>query len=608
MKNFKDLLENDVIEPVTRKIFYVSENNSYNYGSFIERIGKITTLLNQNGVVPGDRILVSISNDYDMFCVTFSLILNGATAVLIEPDTKSRRAKSIIESSRIQGCFVNKENVSLWDLRDYKLVVGLDNEPEKKGALLKKLLKKKHDSEENQTLNSLLSTLDSNLNLSEFPMQQYAVIIFTSGTTSNPKGVVLTHGNLLAHLATLSMQYEIEEKSVISNILPLYHVDGLFQGPFLAFYNKITLSRPFLFEVPRIEELLHSFYKYKVSHFFSVPTMLSFINQFGMTLSDSFDTEHFKYVISSAGHLDKSIWSNFMKRFNVRVVNVYGLTESVAGGFFCGPSDDTWRIGSIGKPVDIEVSIVDENENPVREGQIGELLLRGDNIMKSYLTASENPDENGWFHTGDLVSRDKEGFFYIKGRKKNVIVKGGVNVYPEEVIEILMLHSDIDEAFVYGESDDVWGEKTIAVIVKSSSSTLTAQDVIQHCRDYMHQVNVPDQIHFLSQFPRGKSGKVKIEQVRAAVVEMDFREIGDAETPLKENMLKIANECFGTTISEDRINAPSHSIQGWNSLEHLHFATEIEKSYKIELNTRDIMNITSISSAISIVSKKLENQ
>ncbi|MEP2772001.1 MAG: AMP-binding protein [Fulvivirga sp.] len=606
MESFKQVLSAISDKKLLKRPFYVTEANQYNYGDFIKRVNKIRTLLQSKNVKQGDRIVVSILEGYDMFCVTLALMIEGVSAVLIEPDAKRRRAGIICSSAKIDGWIVDKPRLSDWELPDVKFQLALETSKAKKGALLKKLLVKKEETEQ-KTLDTIIEPYEPLEKMSSIPKEEGALIIYTSGTTSDPKGVILTHGNILAHLASLSSQYDLTKSSVILNILPLYHVDGIIQGPLLTLFNAITLSRPFDFQVQKIEDLLHSIYKYKISHFFTVPTMMSLIDQFGDGLEDSFDTPEFKHVISVAGYLEENLWSKFMERFNVKVSNVYGLTETVTGGFFCGPKESSWKLGSIGKPVDSEVKILNDNGEEVDVNELGELVIRGNHVMKSYVVPTDNPDTQGWFYTGDLATKDEDGFYFIKGRIKNVIIKGGINIYPEEIIEVLNLNTNVVESFVYGEKDPTWGEKVIAVVKMEQSAVADLNDLQTFCAKNLEGDKIPDEIYFLDEFPKGISGKIIGAQVKVKV-ENNIKAIKSApqsDDSLQERLLSIASKCFNFRVTSEDLNLPTQQVQGWNSLEHLHLATMIEETFNIKLSTKDIMNISSLSKAEKIIQEKL---
>lgn len=605
MIDFKQIFAKSEDKGVAKRPFFISEVKEYSYGHLFRKVNKIRAHLKSKDIQQGDQILVSISEDYDLFCVILALVLHGASAVLIEPDAKKKRASVITSSSEIDGWIVDKSKVDEWDLPDKTLCLSLETPSAKKGVFLRRLLAKK-DAPQEQTLDAIIDAHEPLELLPTIPLDQAALIIYTSGTTSDPKGVILTHGNVLVHLETLSKQYELNESSIISNILPFYHVDGLIQGPFLTMYNLISLSRPFAFEVQKIEDLLHSIYKYKVTHFFSVPTILALIDQFGEGLEDSFETADFKYVISVAGYLEEELWMNFMEKFKVRVVNVYGLTETVAGGFFCGPNDDCWRVGTIGKPVDTQVRIIDENEVGINE--IGELVIKGGHVMNSYVIPSKNPDEQGWFYTGDLASKDEDGFYYIKGRIKNVIIKGGINIYPEELMEVLNTIPEIEETFVFGEKDIIWGERIIAAVKTSQGVGLNEKEVKEYCWQMLEQDKMPDEVFFLDELPKGISGKIIREEVRLKIQESKKSTLQESasDESLRERLFEIASDCFNFKVTTEHLNAPTHAVQGWNSLEHLLLATQIEKTFNVKLSTKDIMNISSLGSAEKIIIEKLK--
>src|SRR3989304_2239587 len=174
-----------------------------------------------------------------------------------------------------------------------------------------------------------------------------AYIIFTSGTTSRPKGVRISHGALFFHLDTLSRQFGISQDARILNLLPLNHADGIVQGPLSAFYNRATVYRPFEFSIQRINDLLDAIYRERITHFVSVPAMLSLIHRLGPGHEAALNKGELKVVISTAPQLERGLWEGFEKRFGIMVTNVYGLSETVAGGLFSGPGE-SHRIGTVG--------------------------------------------------------------------------------------------------------------------------------------------------------------------------------------------------------------------------------------------------------------------
>lgn len=161
------------------------------------------------------------------------------------------------------------------------------------------------------------------------PLDTVAYILFTSGTTSRPKGVEITHGNLLAQMQTFCRQYGYTPRTRLLNILPLHHTDGLTQGPVVALTAGASVYRPFIFSINRLSELIDNIYKHSITHFITVPSILQLIDAMDQQVDDGFHTDCFQYVISTAGYLDPNLWARFEQRFQTKIVNVYGLTETV---------------------------------------------------------------------------------------------------------------------------------------------------------------------------------------------------------------------------------------------------------------------------------------
>ncbi|MEQ9008847.1 MAG: class I adenylate-forming enzyme family protein, partial [Ekhidna sp.] len=368
---FRKLDHNDY----QNRIFLITGKDKHTYKQLLDRVKAIGFFSNTQGLNK-KTILVSLSNDFDLISTILGLISVGAKVLLVDPKTKKRRLDNILSVISIDGWIANSAMVSEWGLKPLAINIEMHPDSTSGKGVVNKLLKKKN-RDQKQTFSSWIDTLDRLDSFPDINTDATGIISFTSGTTADPKGVPLSHCNILNHLNTLSSHYKLNENSVISNVLPIFHGDGLFQGPFLALFNGITWSKPVEFEIQKIEELMLSIYKHKVSHFVVVPTILKLIDEFDNGLEDSFDTNGFKFVISTAAYLDKELWSRFMDRFNVLVINVYGLSETVAGSFFSGPDDDSFKIGSIGKPVDTEVKIVNDGGQVVGANELGELVIRG---------------------------------------------------------------------------------------------------------------------------------------------------------------------------------------------------------------------------------------
>lgn len=605
MKYLSEIL-NRIEEPKNKdRIFLISGREKYTYAQLTDQV-KAIGKFSQTHRLEGKTILVSLMNDFEILSTILGLVSVGASVLLLDPKTKKRRLTNILSLASIDGWIVDQSSAQNWQLEPKPVAIEISPKKPANRGVLSKMLKKKNDDAD-RSFTGWTNTLERMEVFPKIAPDQTGLILFTSGTTSDPKGVPLSHENIIHHLGSLSRQYQLNEQSVILNVLPLYHADGLIQGPFLALYNSITISRPLEFEIPKIEELMLSVYKHKVTHFIAVPTMLKLIDEFGAGLEDSFDTPEFACVISAAAYLDNELWAKFMNRFKVRIVNVYGLTETVAGSFFCGPDDDSFKIGTVGKPVDTEVKIVDDEDKVLETNEIGELVIKGNHVIKSYLSPTGNPDSEGWFYTGDLGFIDQDGFYHVKGRKKSLIIRGGINTYPEEIREVVNHHPEISDSFIYGEKDDTWGEKIMIAVIKHNESTIETSDIMKYLSTQLEAEHMPDHIHLVDSLAKGPSGKIIEEKVRMLVQnQSNSQSATNNSIELKSILLKLAEESFNSRISPEQYHLESGSIQGWNSLAHLHLATRIEETFHVKLSAKDIMSITSLSSAESILKNKLD--
>ena len=347
-----------------------------------------------------------------------------------------------------------------------------------------------------------------------------AYILFTSGTTSRPKGVEISHQNLFAQERTFVRHYGLDARTQLLNVLPMFHTDGLTHGPVLALFAGGTLHRPISqFRVDLLPHLIRSIYTLQVTHFITVPAVLSLLHNLAEDFSEVFTNPDFRFIISTAAYLDPKLWRNIESRFGVRTVNVYGLTETVCEALYCGPDDETRKIGTVGKPVDCAARIVDDASKDVAQGQVGELILKGDNVMRGYFRQPKETAEvpsNGWFHTGDLAKIDDEGFYSIVGRKKDVIITAGINVYPEDVTAVIRSMPDVVDAVTFGLNDDVWGERVVSC-VQASDENVTIEAVAAHCGANLSREKLPNKIFIFPDFPRGPAGKVITSEIKELV-------------------------------------------------------------------------------------------
>lgn len=592
-----------------KRPFAFINNTSYTYLELQSTIHKLQSYFKSQNLLKGDRIVLSTKDDYYTSVFFLAMLKYGLTTVFIDPDLPPKSANSLILKSNPKGCIQDEHLNQTRNTSHLDCVLDIKKEKQKKGKLFNRLLKSKNTSSEpSTTFPEILNHLNGGKYSIDILDSDIAYIIFTSGTTAEPKGVMISHKNMMSHLHTLSNTYALNQDSRILNILMLYHADGIIQGPLLTLYNQAVWYNPFKFEVSKLEDLFYSIYKYNISHFITVPTVLSFMNKFSDGYEDSFEHDEFKTIVSVASKLEPVLWTNFENKFKTTLVNVYGLTETVAGSLFSGLTEENRRIGTVGKPIDCIAKITDEHNIELASGTPGQLWLKGEHIFNGYLNdpiATNNVLIDNWLNTGDIASKDCDGFITITGRSKNTINTGGINIYPEQITEVINTHSNVLESICFGINDDFFGEKIVsAVVLKSTEDHLDSNALIEFLRPLLHHHQIPKDIYFVDELPKGLSGKVQINAIKSVVAQLAKKDIKPTKD-YKSAILSSASIAFGVGIDKLTIEDNSTSVDGWDSMGHLLFITELEKQFKIQFSTSEIMRMNSFKTSNIILKQKL---
>jgi long-chain acyl-CoA synthetase len=341
-----------------------------------------------------------------------------------------------------------------------------------------------------------------------------AVLLYTSGTTGKPKGAELTHFQLFMNCTTAGNLFGFEDDDIGLAVLPLFHVFGLSSvlNTSVRFGGTIVL-------VPRfeMEPVIDAIEKHKCTIFSGVPTM--YFALLSMDLSDR-DLSSLRVGVSGGAAIPGEVIRKIEEKLpGFVVLEGYGLSESASTTTF-NVSAEERKVLSIGKPIwGVEVKVVDENDKelPPGEEHVGEIVIRGHNIMKGYYKNPEATAETmrgGWFHTGDLAYADDEGFLFIVDRKKDLIIRGGYNVYPREIEEVLYANESIAEAAVIGKPDDKLGEEVVAVITLKPGADVTPEDVIAYCRERLAAYKYPREVRIVDSLPMGPTGKILKKELR----------------------------------------------------------------------------------------------
>jgi len=586
---------------------FLAGRHRLSFGELREQVALTRGLFTRLGLGSGARVVIATSDDVAVSLLYAACLSSGVTAVVLDAQASAAETLVLIGKAKPQAIFADSavlERSGPLSKAAAAAVIPVATKAVKRSSF--GLLLRRGEPDPGESFPALLKGERPAPLASPTSVDDCALVLFTSGTTSQPKGVQMSFRNLAAQMATFRRQYGFDAASIASNHLPLHHSDGLNQGPLLAFATGATLLRPPAVTMQSLGELLDSAYRERATHLVTVPTVLAMMLRLPRDYDDAFRYDDFRFLASTAGPLNEAVWRHVEERFGVRVVNSYGLTETCIEALYCGPDENTRRIGTIGKPVDCSARIVTEDGREAETGERGELWLSGDNIMLGYLDQPEATAEvlrDGWLRTGDLAMRDADGFYRIAGRKKSVIIRGGTNVYPEDVTAALLACPAVAQAATLGLPDDLLGERVVAcVTARHSDGPELAQRVMEHCRQTLPPEKLPNRIEVLETLPFGPSGKVELEKLRQHVT---ARADGGVSlgAPLAGRVLAVAAAVFQARLEELSPESGDDDVAGWDSLNYLEFVMSLERQFNFRMAPRDVMSIRRLADAIAVVER-----
>jgi long-chain acyl-CoA synthetase len=354
----------------------------------------------------------------------------------------------------------------------------------------------------------LLAASASSRPLAQRELTDTAVIIYTSGTTGRPKGAELTHIQLYMNADIPGRLFEVRPDDIVITALPLFHVFGLSSILNVCVRFGCTMSL-----IPRFsaEAVLEAIQRDRATIFEGVPTM--FVALLSSPDLDKYDLSSMRIAISGGASIPEPVLNAFEQRFGVVILEGYGLTETASTTTFNVSATDR-RIYSVGKPIwgtQTEVWDAEGNALPPGKGNVGEVVTRGLHVMKGYLNNPEATAEvfaGGWFHTGDLGYFDEHGYLFIVSRKKELIIRGGYNVYPSEIEDVLHSHPAVAEAAVVGIPDERLGEEVAAFVILRAEVSLPEADLIAYCRERLAAYKYPRIVEFRDTLPKNTIGKI----------------------------------------------------------------------------------------------------
>jgi long-chain acyl-CoA synthetase len=472
----------------------IFEGQTMTFGQLDAQVDGLAWGLKAAGLKPGDRCLLMMPNSLDWIRVYYALARLGAIVVPINFLFKTGELTHIFRDSGARAFFGHPayldpaaEVAAATPAMDFRAVSGSSSRA------------------------GFIPLADLTLDQGPFPVHPAGdddpwAIIYTSGTTGSPKGAVLTHHNLASNARIVAEMRYTEPQDVVLGFLPLFHIYGMTSVLNAGVYLGLTIR---LWEHFQEDEVFRAIEDLDSTILIAVPTILTRLAQ--MAAARPPRRSSLRFSLSGGSSLPVEVLRRFGALFQTTIYEGYGLTECSP---VCveNPHGRPTKPGSIGVPIpEFEVRVVDDQDQDLPAGQVGELIVRGPGVMKEYLNqpqATADALRGGWLHTGDLARSDEDGFLYIVDRKKELIIRGGYNVYPREIEEILYQHPAVLEAAVLGTPHPDLGEEVAAVVALKPGAQAAPDEIRQFVKDRVAPYKYPRIVKIVAELPKTSTGKI----------------------------------------------------------------------------------------------------
>ena len=462
---------------------------------------RVATLLADAGIAPGDRVGVMMPNTPAFAVVFYGIIYRGAVAVPMNPLLKRREVIHYLSNSGAKALLASPDCAE--EATTGAAEIGA-----------------RYWFVDDAGLAQLITDLPRQASPVDRDDDDVAVILHTSGTTGKPKGAMLTHSNLSRNTDVfVRTLIETGPNDVVMGCLPLFHVFGLVLGLNAAVLSGAMLTLIARFDPHKVLEVIE---RDGVTVFEGVPTMYAALLGVASEATPE-STRSLRTCISGGAALPVQVLSDFEKSFACEILEGYGLSESSPAASFNHPHRPR-KVGSIGIPIEgVQMRVVDPAGAEIRQGQAGEVQIRGHNVMKGYWNLPEATQETitsaGWLNTGDVGRVDEDGYFYIVDRTKDLIIRGGYNVYPREIEEVLYEHPAVAEAAVIGIPHDTLGEEVGAAVALKKGATADADELRDYVKAQVAAYKYPRRVWLVDELPKGPTGKVQKRDITVATSE-----------------------------------------------------------------------------------------
>ncbi|MFD2371530.1 long-chain-fatty-acid--CoA ligase [Brevibacillus sp. GCM10020057] len=477
---------------------YVFQGESVTYAELDQQVEYLAAALAKRGIGKGDAVALLLDNRPEFVSAYYAILRVGAAVVPMNPIYTPREIGYILSNSKAKAVIaLSALEKTLSALRPELAELQFVVYTEPTGSEL--------------TIPQLIAERETEFARPERHEDDLAVILYTSGTTGQPKGAMLSHRNMDSNAEAMGVLFELEPDDRVVAVLPMFHVFCMtvcLNGPIRAGATVLIAQR---FHPAEVIALIR---EQKASCFAGVPTMYNYMLQTPDAARRDFAT--IRVCCSGGASMPVELLHKFEDKFGVKIMEGYGLSEAAPATLF-NPIRGTRKPGSVGIDLPgVSNKVVDPEGNEVPRGEVGELIVKGPNVMLGYLGLPEETKatlKDGWLYTGDLARMDEDGYVYIVDRKKDMILVDGYNVYPREVEEVLYQHPAIIEAAVIGVPDEVHGE-AVKAFVALKEVAVSQEEIVAFCSDKLAKYKIPRQVEFVKELPKNSTGKILRRSLR----------------------------------------------------------------------------------------------
>ena len=498
INTIQDILKNNALE-VPNKICCVfprDNESKLTYKELDQKSNKFAEILQKKKIKKGNKILVLTTNIPESLIAYYGLLKLGAVLVNVKFDSTEEDIKDLIQKTGSPLLIYEDQ---------FKELTSKINIP--------KIGLRTEDEDINIDYQSIEGI---NKEFPELSEDDEVIVLYTSGSTGLPKGSILTHKNFISTAKSMIERNLFQKGDKVYCVQPLYYIDQV-----------IFIHTPFLLQgtsyiAPKFSRsnFWKDIKKYNINYVSTVPVMQRIL----LTKEDDEHKDHsLRLMVSTGQHLPIELQEKVESTYNVKLVDGYGMTEGTGFSTF-NYLDEKRKKGSIGKPLSCcEHKIIDKEGNTLPENKIGEIMLKGHNQIKGYLNDKESTkelfDKEGWIHTGDLGYYDKEGFYYLVGRLKNLIIKGGENISTLEIEDLINKHPKITDSCAVPIPDDIYGEEIGCIAIKKDEDC-TEEEIKEYCLKKKGKLKTPKKVFFAPEIPKTSSGKHDLVKVKEMVLSL----------------------------------------------------------------------------------------